>query len=577
MPSTQSVRRTLPVAAALAVAALLVFLPVLDAGFVTTDDPQYIYANPRVAAGLTAEGIHWAFTTTEAANYHPLAWLSHMLDVSLFGPEPRGHHAVSVALHAANAILLFLALRALAGSTWRAAFVAGLFAVHPMHVESVAWISERKDVLCAFFFLLTLCAYAGYARRPTPARYAGVLLGCLLALLSKPMAVTLPFLLLLLDWWPLGRLLPPGAPGWRSGLRLAAEKLPMFAMSAITSVVTLQAQEAGGARAASLPGPPFVESAGTAAMACLAYLRKLAWPSGLAMYYPAPPRPFSGPAVAGAAVLLLSVTAAAWLLRRRAPWFPAGWAWFLGMLVPVIGLVPVGEQFIADRYTYLPAIGLFVAAAWGIPAILPATPRVRAALAGTACAALAVLGWAAHGQAGAWRDSATLYLRAIAGTGDNWFAEGQLAEVRYREGRLPEAADRFARSIALHPFQPGARNNFGAVLAQLGRPEEAMAQIRAALEMDPSFAEAHNNLGNLQAGRGEREAAERSYLESIRLRPDYPDPYLNLGTEYLAAGRSAEAAGMFREFLSLRPGDPDGERLLAEALTGPGGAAPGGR
>ncbi len=556
-------RRTLLVAFALALATAAAFRPLLDAGFTTTDDPAYVCQNPRVLAGLTAEGTAWAFTTMAAANYHPVTWLSHMADVTAFGPGPRGHHGTNILLHAANALLLFLALRSLTGATWRSAFVAALFAVHPMHVESVAWIAERKDLLCGFFTLLAIRAYAGYARKPGAGRYALLLLAAALALLSKPMAVTLPFLLLLLDFWPLDRVGRPGKAQSASLPRLVAEKIPLILLSAAFCAVTVVAQRRGGGLVLSTGDVMLPQRLASTAVAYVTYGWKLLWPADLSMFYPKPAIPFQWPVVAGATGLLALATALALACRRRFPWLPVGWLWFLGMLVPVIGLVPVGEQFIADRYTYLPAIGLFIVAAWGIPALLPDRPGVRRALAAAALLVLALLGSAARTQAGYWIDSETLYRHAIAATRDNWFAENNLGMVLSRSGRVSDAAAHFEKSLARHPFQASARNNYGAVLAQLGKTDEALEQVRLALVIQPGYAEACNNLGNIRSLRGEHDEAVRSYLEAIRLRPDYPDPYNNLGAEYLSAGRTSEANAMFREYLSRR------------AVQGGGGRSPG--
>ncbi len=545
-------RRTLLIAFALALATVAVYLPTLDAGFITTDDPAYVYQNPRVLAGLTIEGVKWAFSTMDAANYHPVTWLSHMADVALFGPDPGRQHGIGIFLHAVNALLLFLALRSLTGATGRSAFVAALFALHPMHVESVAWIAERKDLLCAFFTFMTIWAYAAHARQPGAGRYALVLLAFSLALLSKPMAVTLPFLLLLLDFWPLGRLECSGRATAVSLSRLLAEKIPLLMLSAALCAVTVVAQRRGGAMVLSLQDVPLPRRFGDAAVACGAYVSKLFWPSGLSMFYPKPPTPFPVPVAAGAAALLFLLAALALGFRKRLPCLPVGGFWFLGMLVPVIGLVPVGEQFIADRYSYLPAIGLFIAAAWGIPALLPDRPVIRRTLAAGALLVLASLGFACRTQAEYWHDSETVYRRAIAVTKGNWFAENNLGMVLSKTGKLSEAAGHFEASLARQPFHPSARNNYGAVLARLGRTDEALEQIRLALVIQPWYPEAYNNMGNIRSMRGEHVEAEKCFLEAIRERPGYPDPYNNLGIEYLSEGRTAEADAMFREYLSRR-------------------------
>ncbi len=396
--------RSLGLALGLAVLTVLVFAPVLGHDFVSLDDPAYVTANRQVRRGLTAEGFGWAWGAEVAANWHPLTLLSHMLDCELYGLDPGGHHLTSLLLHTANAVLLFVVWRRLTGAAGRSAVVAALFAIHPLHVESVAWIAERKDVLSGFFFLLTLAAWTGWVRRPTRRRYLLALLAFALGLLAKPMLVTLPLVLLLLDVWPLERL-PRGAPAAeirRAFGRLLREKLPFFLAALAAGVVALFTQREAMFPLAALPP---AQRAANALLAYAAYLGDTLWPRGLAVFYPLPgPQPAWR--VALAAALFAALTAATLARCRRSPWLAVGWLWFAGMLVPVIGLLQVGSQGRADRYTYLPSIGLFVALVWEVAERWPAGRLRRPALAAAALLAIAPLAVAARAQVATWRDSA---------------------------------------------------------------------------------------------------------------------------------------------------------------------------
>ncbi|MFL6195873.1 MAG: hypothetical protein ACJ75H_16965 [Thermoanaerobaculia bacterium] len=401
-------------AAALALLTVLAYLPSLRNGFVNLDDGIYVTGNPHVRQGITRAGLVWAATANVGNNWHPLTVLSHMLDCELFGLNPAGHHATSLLLHTANTVLLFLVLLGMTGAAWRSALVAALFAVHPTHVESVAWIAERKDVLSGLFWILALGAWAFYARRPSPGRYLLVALLMILGLMSKPMGVTLPFVLLLLDVWPLERL----SLGWR---RLVIEKLPLLALSAASSVVTLLYQRTSLAPLEALPWTPRLENA---AVSCAAYLGKILLPRNLAVFYP---MPAEIPLWKAAAALLLIAGLTILVLRavRRAPWLLVGWLWFLITLVPVLGLVQVGRQAMADRYLYIPSIGLFLAIAWGIAGLIDR--RIAIALSIAALLALAVN---TRVQIGYWHDGVALFRHSLEVTGDNPVARLGLARAR---------------------------------------------------------------------------------------------------------------------------------------------------
>jgi len=459
--------RATAIAIALALAALVlaIYAPVRHFDFVQLDDPAYITENPHVLRGLTLDGVRWAFTTGHAANWHPLTWLSHMLDAELFGVAPGPHHLTSVLLHALNTLLLFGALLRMTGAVWRSAVVAALFGVHPLRVESVAWVAERKDVLSALFWLLTLRAYAGFAAPAEPAaprrgrRYALALALFALGLMAKPMLVTLPFTLLLLDWWPLGRLGRTGA--WP----LVREKIPFVALAAASSAVTLIVQERGGAVSA-VSSEPFALRLENAVVSLVAYLRDMLWPAGLTVIYPFPE---SVPAwqAAGACLVLGGISLAAWRLARSHPYVPVGWLWYLGTLLPVAGLVRVGLQARADRYTYVPLIGIFIAVVWGGAELAaragarfprrPALPAAAPAL--LAAASILALAAAARHQVGYWKDNVTLWTRATVLTlrVDEFEAHMSLGAALAAQGRSGEALRHFAEAVRLRPDSAEAR------------------------------------------------------------------------------------------------------------------------
>jgi protein O-mannosyl-transferase len=444
-------RLSLALGAALALLTLAAWLPALGNGFVNLDDPYYVTAQPHVLPGITRAGLAWAATAKVASNWHPLTMLSHMLDCQLFGLDPAGHHATSLLLHLANVLLLFEVLRRMTGAAGRSAAVAALFAVHPTHVESVAWVAERKDVLSALFWILAMGAWARYARRPSSGRYLLVALLMILGLMAKPMVVTLPFALLLLDVWPLGRL----HLGWK---RLAIEKLPLLALSAASSLITLRYQQTS---LAPLDVVPWSLRAANALVSYVAYLGKLFLPRDLAVFYPIP-LAIPGWRAAGAALLLVALTALAVWRARREPWLLTGWLWFLGTLVPVIGLVQVGRQAMADRYTYIPSIGLFLAVVWSVAELARAR---RAVLATAAVVVILALAAITRVQVGYWSDSATLFRHALAATGDgNYLAHIGLGKALMGEKDWDGAAEQFRAVLARYPYMREARAGLETVL-----------------------------------------------------------------------------------------------------------------
>jgi tetratricopeptide (TPR) repeat protein len=483
-------------AVALVVLVVHAFGHVGGFGFVDYDDGAYVTENAKVQGGLGWSGVVWAFTTLTAANWHPLTWLSLMSDVSLFGVDAGWMHRVNAVWHLANALLLWLVLERLTGARWRSWLVAALFAVHPLHVESVAWISERKDLLSTFFFLLAIAAWRSYVARPSTARYAGVAALHTLGLLSKPMVVTLPVVLLVLDVWPLGRL----APGSRRAVglgRLLLEKVPLLALSAASSLVTILAQHGGGATATA-EGIPYAARLGNALLAAAFYLEKTVWPTNLAAFYP---NPAVGPAglpagrLALAAVLLGTLSALAIWQRRRRPYLLAGWLWFVVTLLPVIGLVQVGLQGMADRYTYVPLVGVFVALAWALPEGWTAT-RARALVLGSgAAAAVLALAVAARAQASTWRDTFTLFQHAAQVTDGNWLAWKNVGVVHHRRGETRLAIEAFRRSAQARPDQADIWFNLGAAHATLDHHAQAAECFRRATLLEPGDGESWFALG----------------------------------------------------------------------------------
>ncbi|MEW6072036.1 MAG: tetratricopeptide repeat protein [Planctomycetota bacterium] len=547
--------RLLGAALLLAALAFALYARTGSFAFVGIDDESYVGGNPPVTAGLTAAGVRWAFTAVHSSNWHPLTWLSHMLDVELFGLDAGAHHLVNAALHAAGTALAFLALAALTRQNGPSFVVAALFAVHPTHVESVAWIAERKDVLSGVSAMLVLLLWAGYARRPSAGRYAAVAAALALGLLAKPMLVTLPFVLLLLDLWPLGR----GTSGGRRGMgRLVLEKLPLLALAAASSAVTFLVQSAGGATR-SLDAVPLAARAANAAASVLAYLGAIFWPARLAVFYPHPaivhPDRLGGLYLAGAAGAL-AIAALTWLAARsfrRAPYLLVGWLLFLGMLVPVSGLVQVGLQARADRYLYLPSLGLLVAAVWGAAEL---AARFRRAGRAPVLAAAAILGYgaAAWAQIGTWRDTRALCTHALAVTEENFLAHATLGNDAAARGDLEGARRAYEAALAIHPRHLDALSNLGATLMRLGRSEEGLARLRSAVALAPSHADARANLGRALLLTGDGAGAIAALEEAIRLAPDRPEPRLNLGLAHLARNELEAARAALEAAVRLDPG-----------------------
>lgn len=504
----------------LAVAVWLIYGQTLHHDFVNYDDEDYVTTNAQVARGVTLGGIVWAFTSVHSANWHPLTWISHMVDCQLYGLNPLGHHLTNLLIQTANAILLFLLLRQMTGAFWRSAFVAALFAVHPLRVESVAWVSERKDLLSGLFFILTLMAYVRYTRAPGRTPYLAVVLLSALGLMSKPMLVSLPPLLLLLDYWPLQRLpnLSLASAANRKILgRLVLEKWPLFLLVIGSSVVTIIAQR-GAMQPISRIG--FTARLGNAAIAYLDYIGRMFWPKDLAVLYPWYAERLQPSRIAFATLLLAAICLAVLLLRRHR-YLVTGWLWYLIMLVPVIGILHVGNQSSADRYTYLPLIGLFLAVAWGAAELMARLPYRRVLSASGALVVLAALVFAARSQAAHWRDGETLWSHALAATTQNIIAEANLGDALYRHKNKPaEAWVHFEKSLRINRHQPELLSSVGVFYLDAGRIDEARSHLEEALAIQPNFADAHYNLGNLYLQVGVAEEALNHYQRALETKPD---------------------------------------------------------
>ncbi|GMV91640.1 MAG: hypothetical protein AMXMBFR82_14180 [Candidatus Hydrogenedentota bacterium] len=537
--------------ALIALATCAVYWPVGGHDFVNYDDTLYVTRNAEVQAGLTWEGLRWAFSSATTGNWHPLTWLSHMLDVELFGMRPSAHHWMNVAMHALACVLL-LAFLGYSTRLWhRSAAVAALFALHPLHVESVAWVAERKDVLCAVFFFLTLLAYARFVRCRSWYAYATALLAFALALMAKPMAVTLPFVLLLIDVWPLKRVSLPGLCR-KTAFTLLVEKTPFIVLSGAVSAATFLLQhQVEGVR--SLGDTGLGLRTANALVSYASYLGKTFVPVQLAAYYPYPVDGIVTWKVVSSAALLAALSIAAVLFIRRRPWFAVGWFWFLGMLVPVIGLVQVGSQAMADRYMYLPMAGLLFAVAWTVPSLLPSTQKVRLTLVLASLVICAVLGALTLRQVGYWKDSIALFEHTLAVAGDSATTHTNLGGAYLERGELEKALHHSQRAVEIKPNDVNARNNIGIVLLSVGKPEDAAKSFAAAAQLQPDNPEIHFNLGLAYKAAGRSNEARVAFTTAIALNPAHVKARMEIGDMLLNEGRGEEAAEQYRAVLAREP------------------------
>ncbi len=552
---------------ALAVSALLVFWQVRNSDFVYYDDDDYVSANPHVLNGFSPSNLAWAFTTNLSSHWHPLTWFSLMLDCQLFGPNAGRIHLINLLLHIANTLLLFIVLKKMTGALWQSAFVAALFALHPLHVESVAWIAERKDVLSTFFWLLAMLAYAQYVKKPDAARYLLVLLIFALGLMAKPMLVTLPFVLLLLDYWPLERI---GRFSRQIFYRLVLEKVPFFALSVISSIITFLVMRSGGTVSDIFSLNSRIANA---FLSYAEYISKMFWPCNLAVFYPFNAGSISFGQAAICALLLLVISIFVIRFGRNQKYLPMGWFWFVGTLAPVIGIVQVGRQAYADRYTYIPYIGLFIMLAWGLPQLLSKllsaspvkSPQRKIALGLPMVIVLTTLGICAYQQTSYWKNSVTLFSHALAVTQNNYVAYNNLGIAYVDLGRWPEAIDNCKQAINIKPNLAEAHANLGIAYAALGRLPEAIDAYKQAINIKPDFAKAYYNLGVAYGELDRSTEAIEAFKQAILIKSDYAKAYLNLGVAYGKLGRLPEAIEAFKQAIKLKPDYVEAHKNLGTA------------
>jgi tetratricopeptide (TPR) repeat protein len=564
---------------------VVVYWPIRQAEFLNFDDGQYVNNNPNVFHGLTRAGFVWAFTTFHAANWHPLAWLSHMLDCQIFGDNPAGHHWTNVGFHAANSLLLFLWLWRTTRAFERSAFVAAIFALHPLHVESVAWIAERKDVLSGFFFMLVLITYGRYAENRAPTAEASQMKGAktfnfrrrwvwyavalalfACGLMAKPMLVTVPFLLMLLDVWPFQRVsFSRELFKRRALLKLMFEKIPFLLLSAGSAFLTFEAQSRGGAVAKFSIIPMSVRLL-NAAESYVWYLVKTACPSGLGAYYSYPADLVWQPAVA-AGLVIVAITAAAIWLGRRAPYALVGWLWYVGMLVPVIGLIQVGAQTRADRYSYLPMIGILILVTWGMSDLIARWRAQRVPFALAACAAVAACAVLSRSQVHYWKNSIVLFTRALEVSPERDFiAHHNLGHALSAQGKQEEAIPHFREALRIRPDYSVAHFNWGNAVGVQGKVEEAITHYQAAIRLNPDYEEAYYNLGKALVLTGDLAGGKTNLLEALRCKPDYSEALTALGNLYLLEGNPAEGLKCLQQGAKANPDLPEAHYFLGAAL-----------
>ena len=584
----------------LAVATFSAFSPVVQNEFIKFDDGFYVVRNPHVASGLSWNNLRWALAAGYQGNWHPVTWFAHMLDVQLFGMRPGWHHLINLLFHTINTVLLFVLLRRLTGAVWRSLLVAALFGLHPLHVESVAWIAERKDMLSTLFLFLTLLAYAEFAKYahssnssstetsvspahpsavpegnrleglfpPMRRAYLATLLFFALGLMSKPMLVTVPFLLLLLDFWPLGRFstLPPKRLALTPLLR---EKAPFFALALASSVVTLIVQQENHA---TYLRPPLGTRLANALVSYWIYLGKTFWPAHLSIFYPHPASglagalPWSAAALIAAALVLVAVTCGAWLFRRSAPWFTIGWLWFLGTLLPVIGIVQVGGQALADRYTYIPLIGIFIAFAWGIAALTQWRAFLKPPLAISSGAILAICAVLTQQQVKIWRSDFTVFAHALALNPHNALACYHLGIAYRDQGQTAKALTEFQAAVKADPTFALAYPEIGGILEDQGKPQQALAVYQRGLQAAPGAGQLHDLVATRLWAQGKQEEALAQYATALHCDPKDADAHFNFGVALSSRGQFTDAAFHFAAACRLRPDDREALSCLAETL-----------
>jgi tetratricopeptide (TPR) repeat protein len=552
------------------VAVLVTFSGTLHNDFVGYDDPEYVTGNSHVRQGL--QNALWAFQSIDAGNWHPLTWISHMLDCQIFGLKPSGHHFTSMLIHACTSVLLFIFLRRSTSAIWPSAAAAALFGLHPLRVESVAWVAERKDVLSAFFWMAALWTYSNYARADEHSAsgggqsrrkwYLATLVLFVMGIMSKPMVVTFPIVLLLLDYWPFQRLGSNAQPvNVRLNRRILLEKVPFVLLAVAAAITTFVVQSKAGA---VVSDSSLTAQLGNVPVSYCRYLTKWFWPSNLAVFYPR--ESWTILTVTGAVLVLVAISTALWFQRNARPWLLVGWLWFLVVLGPVIGLVQAGEQAMADRYSYLPSIGIVFILAWGWKDLTRRWPVLRSLSAAIAMVAIVLCSMLTMRQIHFWKDTTSLFEHAIRVTENNYLAHNNLGVVMDHAGRLAEARVEFETAIKEKPNYAEGHNNLGLTLAKLGSEAEALQHYQQAIRLKPGYADPHNNLALLLEHRGDLAEAIEQYLTAIRLRPDYADVHYNLGIAFARARRFDEAIAQFGEVVKYRPDSADAHNNMGVAL-----------
>jgi len=545
-----------------------VYSQVKEHSFIDYDDDKYVTENSNVKKGLAKDSVIWAFKSTFVGNWHPLTWLSHMLDVQLFGMNSGAHHLINLYLHILNTLLLFFVFSRMTGEVWKSCFVAALFAFHPLHVESVAWVSERKDLLSTFFWILIMWSYILYVKHSLRSMYLLSLLLFLLGLMSKPMLVTLPFVLLLLDYWPLRRFQFKYQDGCIQKIpvtiSLIREKIPFFILTVASCAITFFAQKQGGA-IGSLDVFSLKARIGNAIISYMEYIGKMFWPAKLSVFYP---HPGILPVwkIAGACFLLISLCFLTIKFSRKYPWLTVGWLWYIGTLVPVIGFVQVGTQAMADRYTYIPLIGLFIIIAWGFPVVLSKWRYKEITVVPIAVTVLSILAVATWFQVRYWKDSITLFEHALEVTDNNYVVHNNLGFALKKDGKVTEAVENYLAALRINPDFEMAHLNIGVILADRGDNEGAIKHYKEALRINPDYITAYINLGNARLRQGRIADAINQYSEALRLDPDSEQAYNGLGAVMIRTGSIEKAIVFFQKALKLKPDYKEAQNNLKNTL-----------
>ncbi|NQT10955.1 MAG: tetratricopeptide repeat protein [Desulfobacteraceae bacterium] len=563
-------RREIIICILLIAASLVVYWQITNHGFINYDDGNYVTENSHVQAGLTFESIKWAFTTCHASNWHPLTWLSHMLDYELYGLNPMGHHWTSLQIHLINTLLLFFILQYMTGALWKSAIVAALFALHPLHVESVAWVSERKDVLSAFFGMLTISAYIMYVKKRNLLRYSLVFIFLSLGLMAKPMLVTLPFVLLLLDFWPLKRLkltLNQASGQTSNLLLLIREKTPLIAPVAISAILTLIAQHSSALK--TLESFPLQTRVANAFISYLSYFGKAIWPLGLSVFYPHPGDSISLWYASGAALMIAVSLFIAVNTSKKYPYIITGLLWFFITLLPVVGIIQVGYQAMADRYTYIPLIGIFIILAWGGSDLLKKWTNKKIVSSILAMSVLLVLTMQSFHQAAHWKNSSTLFENAIKVTENNWLAHNNLGVALLGKRELDKAIYHYKKALNIKPDTLGAIKNLGFALSEKGSFKEAAQYFTKAIVINPEDFDAHYKLGCILAKQEKFNEAIRPFAETIRINPDYAPAYYEIGIILAMKGKLQKSKEFFLKAIQLKPDYKEARNnlLILEQMT----------